>query len=118
LSETKAALLESKNGQLAERLARIEADRRALEQKQRETFQTLQEREKELRSAGQRYDRCAEQNARLCTMADELISRYQSKGVMATLLEKEPFTRIKKVELEKLARDYKEKIDQLKLRSK
>jgi hypothetical protein len=37
---------------------------------------------------------------------------------MATLLEKEPFTRIKKVELEKLARDYKEKIDQLKLRSK
>ncbi len=37
---------------------------------------------------------------------------------MTTLLHKEPFTQIRRVEMEKLVRDYKEKIDELKLRSK
>ncbi len=117
-SEARAALLESKNGQLTERLARIEADRHALEQKQRETFQTLQEREKELKALNRKYDQAAEHNARLLAIGDELIRKYESKGVMTTLLAKEPFTQIKRVELEKLSKDYKEKIDQQKLGSK
>jgi chromosome segregation ATPase len=117
-SEARAALLESKNGQLTEGLARTEADRHALEQKQRETFQTLQEREKDLKALNRKYDQAAEHNARLCTICDELIRKYESKGVMKTLLTKEPFTQIKKVELEKFVQDYKDKIDQQKLRSK
>ncbi len=117
-SLTRVALLESKNGQLTERLAAIEADRRALEQKQRETFQTLKEREKEVKALNEKYDRAAEHNARLYAIGNELIRKYESKGVMTTLLEKEPFTQIKKVELEKLSKDYKEKIDRQKLGSK
>ena len=117
-SEARAALLESKSGQLAGHLAKTEADRHALEQTQRQTFQALQEREKELKALNRKYDEAVEQNARLCAIGDELIKRYQSKGVLATLVEKEPFTQIKRVELEKLSREYKEKIDQLKLRSK
>lgn len=117
-SEARATALESKNSQLTEHLAKTEADHRALEQKQRETFRTLQEREKELKALNRKYDQAAEQNARLCAIGDELIRKYESKGVMKTLLAKEPFTQIKKVELEKLSRDYKEKIDQLKLGSK
>jgi chromosome segregation ATPase len=117
-SEARAALLDSKNGQLTERLGKIEADRHALEQKQKETFQTLQEREKDLKALNRKYDEAAGHNARLCTICDELIRKYESKGVMKTLLTKEPFTQIKKVELEKFVQDYKDKIDQQKMRSK
>ena len=117
-SETKTALLESKNGQLTERLAEVEADRNALEQKQKQTFKALQEREKDLKQLDQKYNVCAEHNARLYAIGNELIGRYQNKGFTTTLLEKEPFTQIKRVELEKLVRDYKDKVDQQKVRSK
>jgi len=116
--DARAASLESKLGHLTGRLAKTEADRAALEQKEHQTLQALQEREKDLKALSQRYDQCAEHNARLYTIGDELIRKYRGKGVVTTLLEKEPFTQIKRVELEKLARDYKDKIDQQKLRSK
>ena len=117
-SEARAASLESKNSHLTEHLTRIEAERAALEQKERLTFRTLQERETELKQLGRKHDRCAEQNARLWSIGDELIKRYQRKGVMTTILEKEPFTQIKRVELEGLAKDYREQIDRQKLPSK
>lgn len=117
-SEARSASIESKNGQLTEHLAKTEADCRALEQKERMTLQTLQEREKELKALNRKYDQAAEQNARLYAIGDELIRHYESKGVMKTLLAKEPFTQIKRVEMEKLSRDYKEKIDRQKLGSK
>jgi hypothetical protein len=37
---------------------------------------------------------------------------------MGTLMEKEPFTQIKKVELENLVQAYKDKIDEQKLQTK
>lgn len=120
--ETRATSLDSKNAQLSERLAKTEADRAALDRKQQQTFQTLQEREKELKQlttdSHKRYEQCAEHNARLYSIADELVRRYESKGVVKTLLSKEPFTQIKKVEIEKLVQDYRDKIDQQKMGSK
>lgn len=117
-SEAKAASLESKNGQLAERLAGVEADRKALDRKERQTFQTLQDREKDLKQVNQKYDQCAQHNARLYAISDELIKRYEGKGVVKTLLQKEPFTQIEKVQFEKLAQEYKDKIDQQSMRTK
>jgi chromosome segregation ATPase len=117
-SEAKAASQESTNGQLSGLLAKTEADRKALEQKQQQTFQTLQEREKELKELSGRYDRCAENNVRLYGIGEELIGQYQDKGFLRTLIQKEPFTQIKKVELEKLVRDYRDKIDKEKVQSK
>jgi chromosome segregation ATPase len=120
--EARATSLDSKNAQLSERLAKVEAERAALDRKQQQTFQTLQEREKELRQTSadsrKQYEQCAEHNARLYTIADELVRQYEGKGVMKTLLTKEPFTQIKKVEMEKLVQDYKEQIDQQKITSK
>jgi chromosome segregation ATPase len=119
--ETKAALADAQNGRLSERLAAAEAERVALDRKQRQTFQTLQEREKELRQLAEdsrlRYDRCAEHNTRLYTIAEDVIHKYESRGVVKTLLANEPFTQIKRVELEKLVEEYKDKVDQEKLRS-
>jgi chromosome segregation ATPase len=118
LLEARAATAETKSGHLAERLSKVEAEGAALDQKQRQTFQTLQEREKELKQINRKYDQCAESNARLYTAADELIKRYEGRGAIGKVLEKEPFTQIKRVELERLVQDYKDRIDQQKMRSK
>lgn len=121
-SEARAASLDAKNVQLSERLARSEADRAALGRKQQQTFSTLQEREKELKQltadSRKRYDQCADHNARLYEIADDLLRRYEGKGVVKTLLTKEPFTQIKKVEMEKLVQDYRDRIDQQKMGSR
>lgn len=65
----------------------------------------------ELRALNNRMDSCVRKNARLIIIAEELLDRYESKGVMSSLLEKEPMTQIKKVELEKLAQEYKATIE-------
>ena len=120
--ETRASSLDTKNTQLSERLAKTEADRAALDRKEHQTFQSLQEREKELKQlttdSRTRYDQCAAHNARLYTIAEEVIHQYEKKGVVKSLLTSEPFTQIKKVELEKLVQDYKDKVEQQKLESK
>ena len=116
--ETKAASLESRNAELTERLNKAEADRAALDQKQKQTMATLQNTEKALRNLDQKYDQCAEHNAKLYTIASEVIKKYENKGVMGALIEKEPFTQVKKVEMEKMVQDYKDKIDQQKMKTK
>jgi chromosome segregation ATPase len=112
------SVLEAKSGQLAERLSKAESDRDAQEKKQRQTFQTLQDREKELKQRNLKYDQCAENNARLYVIGEELIKKYKSKGVMTAVLEKEPFIQIKKVELEELVQNYKDRIEDQKIRGK
>jgi len=113
--EKKMVSLESSKAQLAESLTKTEAERTALDQKQRQTFQTLQEREKELKQLGQKYDKCAENNAALYVIGEDLIKRYEGKGVMTTIMQKEPFTQIRKVELERLVQDYRDRISQQKV---
>lgn len=113
--EKRLASLESSKGHLAESLAKTEKERSDLDQKQRQTFKALEEREKDLKQLNQRYDKCAENNAALYVIGEELIRRYEGKGVMSTLLQKEPFTQIKKVELEQLVQDYRDRIDQQKV---
>jgi chromosome segregation ATPase len=130
--KSKAGSLDAKNGQLTDRLAKVEAERNSLDQKQKQTSQTLQEREKEikqfvetrqrlqneLKRVNQRYDQCAENNAKMYVVANEVLQRYEGKGLKDKLLEKEPFTQIRKVELEKLVQDYRDKINAQKIHSK
>ena len=116
--DARTTSLDSKNHELTERLNKVETDRTALDQKQRQTQKTLQDTEKALRNLDQKYDQCAEHNARLYIIASEVIKKYQDKGFLGTLAEKEPFTQVKKVEMEKLVQDYKDKIDQQKMKSK
>lgn len=117
LLEKKTGSLESANKRQIERLEKVEAERDALDKKQRQTLKTLSEREGELKDLHGKYNRCAENNARLYGIGEELIDKYKKKGVMGTLLEKEPFTQIKKVELEALVQEYRDKIDQQKLKT-
>ena len=117
-SEARAASCETKSAQLTERLTKTEAARDELDRTQKQTFRSLQDREKDLKTLDKKYDQCAEHNVRLYGISGELLKRYEQKGILGTMLQKEPFTQIKKVELEKLVQDYKERIDRQRAESK
>jgi len=70
----------------------------------------------QLKKTTQKLSSCEESNANLCIIGEELVKAYKNKGVKDALLEKEPLTQIKKVELEQLAQKYKENIEQLKIK--
>lgn len=57
------------------------------------------------------HNKCIEHNARLCTIAGELIEKYKNKGVGDAIAQKEPFTQVKKIELEKLIQEYTDRIE-------
>jgi hypothetical protein len=57
---------------------------------------------------------CSSNNADLALIAEELVKRYKNKGFGAVLLEKEPLTQVRKVELEQLTNQYLEDIAQKK----
>ncbi len=53
---------------------------------------------------------CKDRNASLYGVGTELLERYRNKGVFDALLSNEPFTRLKRVQLENLVQDYKESL--------
>ncbi|MDE0855123.1 MAG: hypothetical protein OSA97_11950 [Nevskia sp.] len=53
-----------------------------------------------------RAQSCEQKNAELFKLGNELLDRYKNKGVWESLGDDEPFTRIHRVQLEKLAQDY------------
>lgn len=74
--------------------------------------------ESEVRKERHKFNRCETKNAKLCLIANELIEKYQNKGIVGTLIQKEPFTQLKKVEIEKFMQEYKEKIEEQELERK
>ena len=57
------------------------------------------------------HKRCREHNARFAQLAEELVKQYEAKGILGALGQLEPFTQLKKVELEKMCQLYRDKID-------
>ncbi len=53
---------------------------------------------------------CEQKNAQLYSLGNELLDRYKNKGVWDAMKDDEPFTRIHRVNLEKLAQDYHDKL--------
>jgi chromosome segregation ATPase len=68
-----------------------------------------------LKRTGLKLDRCVENNQRLAAIGEELLYRYENKGVMDSFLENEPFIQTQRVELEKLVQEYAEKIEKEKI---
>ena len=89
------------NQELEHELKKITAERQVLQAELNKTTREL----------GQ----CSSNNSELCTIAEELVDKYRNKGVGAALLAKEPLIQVKKVELEQLVQEYREKIDQQKI---
>jgi chromosome segregation ATPase len=79
----------------ADKLAKLTADNQILEA--------------ELTRQKQRLARCNVNNKELCVLVDELLAKYESKGVVTSILQKEPFTQLEKAEVEKLVQEYQDK---------
>jgi chromosome segregation ATPase len=124
-SQRKTAKLEERIVQYAENLEKLKENRDQYKVKLDETVQLVKERNEmivtlrsekvELNADFQETTsglrRCQKHNGRLTVLAEELVAAYENKGVGASLIQSEPFTQLKKVELEKLIQEYRDRID-------
>jgi len=101
-----------------QKLQEMEQNNKDLDRELKKTKEETQTLQAELKKATQDLGKCEANNAELCIIAEELVKKYQDKGLGAVLAGKEPLTQIKKVELEKLTQQYREEIEQLKIRRK
>jgi hypothetical protein len=72
----------------------------------------------DLKKTTKDLNQCSANNADLVIIAEELVTKYKEKGLGAVILEKEPLTQLKKVELEQLTQQYRDEIEQRKLLKK
>ncbi len=89
-----------------------------LDRELKKTAGEKQSAQTELKRTTREPGPCRSNNAELAMMAQELVKKYKEKGVSAAILEKEPLTQMKKVEMEQLVSEYQEEIEQKKLTKK
>lgn len=120
--DEKSTTLTAKIEDLSKEKQKLMDDYQELKRSHKETVQAyekdvkgLQEEKREveanLKRMNAKFDRCVSHNAELTDVATELLDSYEDKGVMASLLQKEPLTQIKKVKLEQFVQEYREKIE-------
>ncbi len=68
--------------------------------------------ESALKGTKEALDRCVGNNKALCALARDILDKYENRGVFSRVMENEPFTQIKRVELEKFVQEYGAKIDE------
>jgi chromosome segregation ATPase len=87
--------------ELAEQLRTVETERSALARQATADSQGLKG--------------CAQKNVQLAGIANEALDRYQKKGCFGALAQVEPFTGLKRIEVENAVDEYRQQIDSLKL---
>ena len=60
---------------------------------------------------------CADNNLKIYQISMELANRYRKKGVFDALLQKEPVTQLKRVEIDNIAEQYKDLLGDLKFQA-
>lgn len=85
--------------ELAEQLRVVEAERNVLTRQAAADSQGLK--------------LCAQKNVQLAGIANEALDRYEKKGCFGALAQAEPFTGLKRVEVENAVEEYRQRIDNL-----
>jgi septal ring factor EnvC (AmiA/AmiB activator) len=106
---------EGEAGKLKERMQELIA-------KFRETAQTLRDVETERSAFKQSLETkdgelkaCVARNASLYELNDEVLTRFEEQGTFSRLASAEPFTKLKRVQLENLVEDYRYRADEQKI---
>jgi chromosome segregation ATPase len=119
-----AALAQSASQRAAseQELTQTKARMEELIAKFREALQTLRQIESEsagakqtLATREQQLKACVDRNASLYRLNDEILTHLQHESGWSRLARAEPFTKIKRVQLENLADDYKARADDQRL---
>jgi chromosome segregation ATPase len=66
----------------------------------------------------QQLEACESNNVKLLQVNRELLGQYESKGFFDSLMQREPITGLKGVELENIVQDYQDRLDRLVFRKK
>jgi chromosome segregation ATPase len=128
LAENKAKALqanasrgEQSDKQAEEQLERTRGQLQELVTKFRETAQTLRDVETdratvktELAAQQRDFKTCVDRNAGLYNLNTEILDRMEKRGFWSSVTEREPFTRIKRTQLENLIDDYRYRAEELK----
>lgn len=106
------------NKDKAELSGKLQSTTQEMTKKQAEAMQTLQHKEREIKRLEAELARqtrqgemCEVKNGQLYQINADLMHKYQSKGVFGALLQAEPFTQLKSVEVENLLQEYRDKLD-------
>ena len=75
------------------------------------TEQARGELKQQLAASTQQLDVCSKRNVELYQVGNEVLDRYESKGLWTVLRQKEPFTQLKRAQIENLAEDYRTRMD-------
>lgn len=107
--------LKTEKEAIADRLAETEAELRKSREQQHAT--ESERRRLDALATQQKLSiaNCQEHNAGLHSHGLALLERYQSKTCLDTVLQNEPFTGLKQVEIENFVEDNREKLDEHKL---
>ncbi len=85
---------------------------RAESARQRQMIAELEER---LEIQTGNFTQCHANNHKLYEINRELLARYEGKGAVDALVQKEPFTGLSQVQVENLVQDYRYRLEDLKL---
>jgi chromosome segregation ATPase len=120
LKETTEGLARMKvaHDEVSAQLAQVLQAARDLEGQAKLLATGKQTLETSLSKVNQDLDTCKDHNAKLCIIADEMLKKQQSRSAVGGILQSEPLTQIGKVDLERFAQEYKDKIEQEKLQKK
>ena len=110
---SEAALSKSHDGYatLNEKLQQTTQSLRNLESDKNQLQETVVDQ-------GLLIESCEDKNARMVQINRELLVRYERKGFLDAILQREPLTQLKRVEIENIAQEYQDKIDQLEFKRK
>jgi septal ring factor EnvC (AmiA/AmiB activator) len=114
--EMKVKELDEASAKTKKELQEMERSSKDLDREVKKVTGEKQALQAELKKKDQDFGQCVTNNAELCIIADELLKKYQNKGIGAVILQKEPLTQIEKVELEKIVQQYQEEIGQRKIK--
>ncbi|MDX1811772.1 MAG: hypothetical protein R3240_07495 [Gammaproteobacteria bacterium] len=116
--ETTIAKYKENNDAMRERILKDREKSLEMVDKFRETVGVLRQLEKDksalnasLTDTQKNLDTCSKENKNMYQVNSELVKAYRNKGVFDALLEKEPFTGIKKVETEMAAEQKEEQLE-------
>jgi len=62
------------------------------------------------------FDQCAERNYSLYQVDNEVLDRYAHEGAFSHMASAEPFTRIKRTQIDNLVLEYKERAEELRVK--
>jgi cell division septum initiation protein DivIVA len=121
-NESALAAAQAANDSSARSLADSRAKMQELISRFRETLTTLRgvegergQLQQQLGQSQAAFDQCAERNYALYQVNNEVLDRYAHQGAFSYLARAEPFTRIKRTEIDNLVLEYRQRAEELRV---